>query len=546
MQCATLPSIITAFIDRFTHHCHHGDQTRAMTNLVPKSEAVDAPLTALAILPSGPVPWRDRVVAIAALRFQHRRILARFETLLRPRRRVPEYAQRVLAAAEGDWDAAPDFLDVEAGLRDFLGQTTLVGYGIRVTTEFLAAELARVNRPGLSNREVELAELALSHGFGAGKPSLAGLAAELGLAHPRPGNPAADARAAARIAALLLERPPADAAPGAALLPERWALLDPARLRGTAETPGVYIFRDAGGRALYAGAASNLRRRLATYQSRPLTLERRLEGLAQRVWDIETRQTSGYLEALIEEARVIAQHTPPFNTQRRQHASRRFIRAQAEPPRPGARLVAEVAADGAIYVGPFASARRAQQALTLARAIFPALRRQGKGSVSRGKRPVGRAAQVEAERSETVRRAVRFFSGQRDEALAALSQRQAAAHQSGDLGEANHLRDLARQVRQFELVPSPLIDGATARFAVIMTGAREGVSTVYHIGAGHILDRLELTDGAAIEAALARWREARSTVEPDLESWPLIMRWLALLGPRCRIVCLPAIPPASG
>jgi DNA polymerase-3 subunit epsilon/ATP-dependent DNA helicase DinG len=89
-----------------------------MVNRPPDRALRDGPLIALAVLSSGPIPWRDRLLAIAALKFQERRVLGRFTTLLRPRRRVPEYARRALAAAEGDWDQAPRFDDVEARLRD--------------------------------------------------------------------------------------------------------------------------------------------------------------------------------------------------------------------------------------------------------------------------------------------------------------------------------------------------------------------------------------------------------------------------------------------
>ena len=44
-----------------------------------------------------------------------------------------------------------------------------------------------------------------------------------------------------------------------------WSSAEP--MPRVAESPGVYLFRDVGGRVLYVGKARNLRSRLATYRS---------------------------------------------------------------------------------------------------------------------------------------------------------------------------------------------------------------------------------------------------------------------------------------
>src|SRR5262245_20836316 len=106
-------------------------------------------MIALHLLPSGPIPWRNHLLAIGALQFHERRVTGRFSTLVRPPRRPAVYALVALGRDAADFDSAPDFAAVEPRLRDFLGSDTLVGLGIKVTLEFLGAELSRVNAPGL-------------------------------------------------------------------------------------------------------------------------------------------------------------------------------------------------------------------------------------------------------------------------------------------------------------------------------------------------------------------------------------------------------------
>jgi DNA polymerase III epsilon subunit-like protein len=501
-------------------------------------------LIALHLLASGPIPWRHHVLAIAAVRFQDRRITGRFETLVRPPRRPGSYALAALERTAADFDDAPPFAQIAPGLRDFFAADALVGFNIKVTVEFLAAELSRINAPGFDNELVELAHLARQRGVTLHKPGLGELAEALGLNRAAAGRADAAARLTAQIAARLLQMPgssePTDPPGSPSILPERWALLDPARVRGVAESPGVYVFRDQSGGVLYAGASGNLRRRLTSYQSRPLELERRLEGLAERVWDIETYPSRGYLEALLDEARLIGAHTPPFNVQRNVRMPRRFLRASMTT-QPGLRLVDAVASDGATYLGPFESARAAGQALALAKAVYPGLgRRKAAPSTLPRRRPTAaeRAAD-RATRAQAVRDALALLSGQREPALQMVRRQAISAANEGNRVEAERLRRLISAIAAFEVSASPLRDGPRSRFAVVLLDGDGAQRLAYHLAAGRILGRRELADGEELENVLERWRAERPRIEPDYEAIPLVMRWLAMQGKRCTVIVFP-------
>ena len=77
--------------------------------------------------------------------------------------------------------------------------------------------------------------------------------------------------------------------------------------------PGVYVLKDADGRALYVGKAVNLRRRLRAHFA-----ERRWRALKpelSRAADAEWREVGSEIEALLHEAALIQTLAPPVNVQ---------------------------------------------------------------------------------------------------------------------------------------------------------------------------------------------------------------------------------------
>ena len=78
-------------------------------------------------------------------------------------------------------------------------------------------------------------------------------------------------------------------------------------------TPGVYVLKDADGRALYVGKAVHLRRRLRAHFA-----ERRWRALKpemSRAADAEWHEVGSEIEALLREAALIQELQPPVNVQ---------------------------------------------------------------------------------------------------------------------------------------------------------------------------------------------------------------------------------------
>ena len=406
-------------------------------------------LIGLALAATGYDRRRHRVARLSAVRFREGRVTSRFDAVVNPQRRVAGYVAAAARIEQETVEQAPLFGEIAGPLRDFLLDETLAGHGIAWTIGFLNAELARAELPSLTNRTVEVDDLRCERAASGKKPTLRSLAEQLGMSHPRPGFPPADAEVAARVASGLLEparqRPPSSPIAGGPRVDVdvQRPLLDRSWLADVPLSAGVYTIADRLGAILYVGKAVNLRRRLSAYAGRPFGLNRELEALACRAHRIETIVTPSDLEARLLEARLIGRHEPPFNVARRARPRSLLIRAAPHEPTPRIALAREAGPDGALYLGPYRSETAARAALSLVRAVYPLAGRRRAGD------PAGQRGAVQA--------AVRLLSNQKADAIATLRAAMRDASGRGDRVAVERNRALLRTVLDFEPRPSPLI-----------------------------------------------------------------------------------------
>jgi predicted GIY-YIG superfamily endonuclease len=127
-----------------------------------------------------------------------------------------------------------------------------------------------------------------------------------------------------------------------------WRAVGERVCRDAPSTPGVYVLRDEGGRALYVGKAVNLRRRLRAHFAERRW--RRLKMDFSRVAAAEWQEVGSELEALLREADAIGELQPPANVQ----VGAPAIRSRAIPRallRDAIVVVPSVEADSAEMIG---------------------------------------------------------------------------------------------------------------------------------------------------------------------------------------------------
>jgi excinuclease ABC subunit C len=137
------------------------------------------------------------------------------------------------------------------------------------------------------------------------------------------------------------------------------------------EGPGVYVFTDARGEALYVGKAANLRARVRSYLKPGGDGRLALRFLEDRAEDVEFLATATEQEALLLENTIIKKKKPPYNVRLRDDKAFLMLRLDRREPWPWFRLVRRRRDDGAEYFGPYASAKSVRATLRLLHKVVP-------------------------------------------------------------------------------------------------------------------------------------------------------------------------------
>src|SRR5262245_41996269 len=143
-----------------------------------------------------------------------------------------------------------------------------------------------------------------------------------------------------------------------------------AQLKGTPAKPGVYLFRDAKGTALYVGKAKSLRAGLRSYFRGGCSRVGR-DRLIERVEQIEVIVTSTEVEAFHLEQNLIKRYRPTFNVRLRDDKSFPYIAVTVEDDYPRVMFTRERHRRGVVYYGPYANAKKVRETLDVLNRVFP-------------------------------------------------------------------------------------------------------------------------------------------------------------------------------
>ena len=137
------------------------------------------------------------------------------------------------------------------------------------------------------------------------------------------------------------------------------------------ELPGSYQFKDADGRVIYVGKASNLRQRLSNYFQSPANLHPRTAQMVETAESVEWTIVRNEVEALMLEYSLIKQHDPRFNVRLRDDKSYPFLAVTIDEQWPRALVMRGRKRKGTRYFGPYAHAYAIRDTLDLLLRSFP-------------------------------------------------------------------------------------------------------------------------------------------------------------------------------
>jgi excinuclease ABC subunit C len=134
------------------------------------------------------------------------------------------------------------------------------------------------------------------------------------------------------------------------------------------QNPGIYQFKDKGGKVIYVGKAKNLRNRVRSYfMAKPVGP--RLEKMISLIRDLEIINTDSEVESLILEMNMIKQLKPRYNVNLKDDKSFPYIVVTNEPY-PRVFPTRKRRSDGSRYFGPFADVGAMKLSLKMLRDLF--------------------------------------------------------------------------------------------------------------------------------------------------------------------------------
>jgi excinuclease ABC subunit C len=273
--------------------------------------------------------------------------------------------------------------------------------------------------------------------------------------------------------------------------------------------PGVYLFSNATGEAIYVGKARSLRDRVRSYLGAH-GLSPRHDALLEEAVKVEVIVTDSVVEALALENNLIKQRFPKYNILLRDDKNYPYLQLTTTERFPRVLVARHVEKNGDFYAGPFLPAKFARRTMGLTHKMFGI---RSCNEVITGFRPrpcleydIGRCLApcvvticTEQRYAVAVADTRLFLEGRNEELAGQLRERMAAAAREERYEEAAQLRDAIRTVesvqeRQQKMATAGLNDRDVIG---VKLGTQGAVVQVFVFRGGRVIERFELQTGVS-------------------------------------------------
>ena len=285
------------------------------------------------------------------------------------------------------------------------------------------------------------------------------------------------------------------------------------------EAPGVYKFRDPGGRVIYVGKAKSLRSRLNSYFADVAMLHPRTRQMVTTAGSVEWTVVATEVEALQLEYNWIKEFDPRFNVRYRDDKSYPVLAVTLNEEYPRLHVYRGPRRKGVRYFGPYAHAWAIRETLDLLLRVFPArtcssgvFKRHGQigrpcllGYIGKCSAPcVGKVSADE--HRDIVLDFCDFLAGKTDHMMRRLEKEMNAASAELEFERAASLRDdLGAMRRAMEKQAVVLGDGTDADVVAFAHDELQAAVQVFHVRGGRVrgqrgwvVDKIEEMDEAGL------------------------------------------------
>lgn len=269
------------------------------------------------------------------------------------------------------------------------------------------------------------------------------------------------------------------------------------------ESPGVYLFKDAGGNVLYVGKAASLRSRVRSYFLESSWVNAKTGSLAREIADLETILVGNEREALALEHNLIKQYRPKFNVMLRDDKTYPYIKFTAAEKYPRVYFTRRIKKDGSLYFGPYFPAGLARRILHFVHKRFlvpsctvdltrshprPCLQYY----IHRCLGPCVTDLTTDERYAEAARDVRLFLEGRRHDLMKSLEARMMAAAEKEQFEQAAAYRDLLRTLEDIE--ERQRIASAQGDDTDVLAYYAEPplvAANLFHLRGGRVVDRRE-------------------------------------------------------
>ena len=269
------------------------------------------------------------------------------------------------------------------------------------------------------------------------------------------------------------------------------------------ESPGVYLFKDAGGTILYVGKARNLRSRVRSYFLESRWIDAKTGSLAREIADLETIVVGNEREALALEHNLIKQYRPKFNVVLRDDKTYPYIKFTAAEKYPRVYFTRRIKKDGSLYFGPYFPSSLARRILHFVHKRFlvpsctvdltrnhprPCLQYYIKRCLG----PCVAGLTTDERYTEATRDVRLFLEGRRHDLIKSLEERMTAAAEKELFEQAAAYRDLLRTLEDIE--ERQRIAAAQGDDTDVLAYHAEPplvAADLFHLRGGRVVDRRE-------------------------------------------------------
>ncbi|RSM80749.1 excinuclease ABC subunit C [Kibdelosporangium aridum] len=308
------------------------------------------------------------------------------------------------------------------------------------------------------------------------------------------------------------------------------------------DAPGVYKFRDSGGRVIYVGKAKSLRSRLNSYFADVSGLHPRTAQMVTTAASVEWTVVTTEVEALQLEYNWIKEFDPRFNVRYRDDKSYPVLAVTLNEEFPRLHVYRGARRKGVRYFGPYAHAWALRETLDVLLRVFPArtcsrdvFRRQSRigrpcllGDIGKCSAPcVGRV--TAGQHRQIVDDFCEFFAGRTDVMMRRLEKEMQEAAAELEFERAARLRDdLGALRRAMEKQAVVLGDGADADVVAFAQDDLEAAVQVFHVRGGRVrgqrgwvIEKVEATGTAGlVDQFLSQFYGDQATADEPIDGSP--------------------------